>query len=61
MKRVSEIKKEQVKALLKCGKTGLDISDQVGISLATINKIRKELERTGFDIWHRPGVVSKYI
>lgn len=60
MKKISEAKKEQIRMLLKSGKTGLDISDQVGVSQTTITKIRKEMEREGFDIWHVGGALSRY-
>lgn len=61
MKRITEAMKEEIRMLLKTGKTGLDISDQTGVSQATICKIRKEMEREGFDIWHVGGAVSRYI
>lgn len=62
MKRIiTEETIERIRMLLKAGKTGLDISDQTGVSISTICRIRKELEREGFDIWHVGGAVSRYI
>ena len=58
MKRISEQKKEEIRMILKTGLTGYEVAEQTEVSIATVNKIRKELEREGFDIWHRGGVVS---
>lgn len=61
MKKISVEKKEQVKALLKTSMTGYEVAEIAEVSTATVNKIRKELEQQGFDIWHKAGVVSSWI
>ena len=61
MKKISEKKKMLVVSLLKTGATGYEIAEQAGVSVSTVNKIRKELEMTGFDIWHVGGVHSKWM
>ena len=53
MKKISVEKKEQVKALLKTSMTGYEVAEIAEVSTATVNKIRKELEQQGFDIWHK--------
>ncbi len=60
MKRISEQKKEEIRMILKTGLTGYEVAEQAEVSVATVNKVRKELEREGFDIWHRGGVVSSW-
>ena len=61
MKKISDKKKMLVISLLKTGATGYEIAEQAGVSVTTVNKIRKELELTGFDIWHRGGVHSTWM
>ena len=61
MKRLTVDEKIRIEGLIKTGMTGYEISDLTGRSEATITKIRKELERKGFDIWHRPGCLSRYV
>ena len=58
MKKISESKKSEIMNALKCGMVGIEVADRTGVSVATVNKIRKELEVNGFDIWHRPGKIS---
>lgn len=61
MKKIDEYTKMQVRNALKSGMVGLDVASRTGVSTATVTKIRKEMEREGFDIWHTAGKVSKYI
>lgn len=61
MKKISAEKIDKVKSMLRCGMTGGEIADRIGVSVSTVNKVRKEEERKGFDIWHKPGVISKKI
>lgn len=60
MKKISVEKKEEVKMVLRSGLVGYEVAEQTGVSISTVNKIRKELEQSGFDIWHRGGVVSSW-
>lgn len=61
MKKISAEKIDQVRSMLRCGMRGDDIADRVGVSTSTVNKVRKEEQIKGFDIWHKPGVISKTI
>lgn len=58
MKKISNEKKELVKSLLKCGLVGYEIAEKAGVSQSYVTKVRGEIEREGFDIWHNGGVVS---
>ena len=60
-KKISEKQKMLVVSLLKTGLTGYEIAEQAGVSVSTVNKIRKELEKTGFDIWHVGGVHAQWM
>ena len=60
MKKISVEKKEEVKMILRSGLVGYEVAEKTGVSISTVNKIRKELQREGFDIWHRGGVVSSW-
>lgn len=60
MKKISVEKKEEVKMILRSGLVGYEVAEKAGVSISTVNKIRKELQREGFDIWHRGGVVSSW-
>ena len=60
-KRITMDKIDQIKGMLRRGMTGGDVADQAGVSISTVCKVRKEMEEKGFDIWHKPGVVSKKI
>ena len=59
--RMTEEDREMIRSMLKRGMVGVDIAYETGRSLATISKIRKEMERNGEGCWHNPGVVSRYI
>lgn len=61
MKKLSEEKKFEIIQALRCGLTGEQIKDQTGVSLSTICKIRKEEEREGFDIYHVPGKLARFV
>ena len=58
MSRITKETKELVKSLLKCGLVGYEVAEKAGVSIATVNKCRKELEESGFDIWHIAGRLS---
>ena len=61
MKKLSTEKRFEVEQALRCGLTGWDIKEKTGVSLSTISKIRQEEAKKGFDIYHVPGKLSKYI
>ena len=61
MKRITMENVEKIERMLKQGLTGDQVADKAGVSVSTVCRIRKEMERRGFDIWHRPGIVSKRI
>lgn len=61
MKKISAAKIEKIKGLLKCGMVGDEVAKHAGVSVATVNKVRKEVQKEGFDIWHRGGTISKSI
>lgn len=58
---MSQEEKENIVNLLKSGYTGQQIHDKTGRSVATIKKIRQELQKEGFDIWHRPSAIAESI
>lgn len=58
MKKITEDKKNDIRNALKSGMVGIEVADRTGVSISTVNKIRKELEVEGFDIWHVPGHIS---
>ena len=60
MKRIPEEIREKVKMKIRTGLTGYEVADECGVSESFVNKMRRELEQEGFDIWHRPGVVSRW-
>lgn len=53
--------KENIFRLLQSGYTGSQIHDMTGRSVATIKKLRQELQKAGFDIWHRGSSIAKSI
>ena len=62
MKRMTNDEKMMIKSMLKCGMVGVDIADKTGRSLATISKIRQEIEREeGSNLWHNCGMISSMI
>lgn len=62
MKRISKDEREMIRSMLNAGMTGLDINSKTGRSLATISKIRQEIERTeGSNLWHNGGAISSTI
>ena len=57
-RHISEEKKARIKSMLKTGYRGYEIAEMTGVSTATVTKIRGELQKDGFQIWHtRGGVV----
>lgn len=62
-KKLTDEKVFEIKQALKCGLTGYEIAEMTGVSTASVTKIRKELEKGGFDLWHRNdgGLVSSKI
>lgn len=61
MKRMTAEEKNWIKALLKSGLIGAEVADKTGRSVATVSKVREELEREGFDVWHRGGMIASGI
>ena len=61
MKRITVEEKDLIAALLKSGLIGAEVAEKTGRSIASVNKIRKEIQVAGFDIWHNGGVVSSSI
>lgn len=61
MKKISEEVRERVKMKLQTSMTGYEVAEECKVSVSFVNKIRKELEAEGFDIWHRPGVASRWV
>ena len=61
MKRMTVDERMKIVGMLRRGMTGYEIAYETGRSEATIGKVRRELQREGFDVWHRPGVMSRYI
>lgn len=62
MKRMTNDEKEMIRSMLKCGMVGVDIASKTGRSLATIGKVRQEIERDeGSNLWHNGGVISSTI
>lgn len=62
MKRISKDEREMIRSMLNAGMTGLDINSKTGRSLATISKIRQEIERTeGSNLWHNGSAISSMI
>lgn len=61
MKRITEEKKQEIRRVLETSATGYETAEKCGVSISTVNKVRKELEREGFDIWHKGGLVSSWI
>lgn len=60
--KVTADEKMMIRAMLNSGMTGIDISEKTGRSLATISKIRQEIEKTeGSNLWHNGGLISSYI
>ena len=52
-KKLTEEKIFEIKQALKCGLTGYEIAEMTGVSTASVTKVRKELEKGGFNLWHR--------
>lgn len=60
-KKISAENVFRIEQMLKQGLTGDQVADKAGVSISTVTKVRKTMEEKGFDIWHKPGVVSKKI
>ena len=58
--RITNEEKEKIIRMLKSGMTTAQIADETGRSFHAITKIREEVKREGFDIWHRPGAMSQF-
>lgn len=52
---------DRIVALLKMGWTGADIAYETGVSQSRIVKIRKEVEQSGYGLWHNGGALSAYV
>lgn len=61
MKRMTAEEKNWIKALLKSGLIGAEVAEKTGRSIATVTKIRKEIQEEGFDTWHRGGMIASSI
>ena len=61
-KFISEVTKETVKSMLRAGQYGWQIEEATGVSLSTINKLRKEVRKEGYEhVFHpQKGVVSNW-
>lgn len=57
MKRMTAEEKNEIKRMLMHGLRGWEIEEKTGRNAPTINKIRKELQDEGFQIWHTKGGV----
>lgn len=60
-KIISEQTKLEIRAMLTRGIVGDEIADKTNVSIGTVNKIRKEVELEGHDLWHSPGKLSRFI
>lgn len=58
--RITAETREQIESMLKSGMTGADIAYATGCSQATICKIRKQVEASGYNLWHKGGALSAY-
>ena len=61
-KIIAETTKETIRSMVRAGQYGWQIQEATGVSLATINKIRKEVREAGWDhVYHKKGgVVSNW-
>lgn len=52
--------KNTIVTMLKSGMTGCDIAYATGVSQSAICKIRKQVEASGYNLWHKGGALSAY-
>ncbi len=55
MKRISAEKKNQARSMLMTGSRGFEVAETLEISESSVNKIRKQLQDEGHQIWHLSG------
>lgn len=62
-RKIEETVKETIYSMLRAGSYGWMIQEATGVSLSTINKLRKEVMAAGYEhVYHpRGGQVSRYI
>lgn len=63
-KRITEAVELTIEGMLRSGKVTCEIASDLGVSTATVQRVRNKLKDKGWGVlWHpdRPGVVSSGI
>lgn len=58
MKKIDIEVKNEIKRMLIHGDRGYEIAERTGVSTWVVTQVRKQLQREGFDIWHKGGVIA---